>query len=448
MRRTAFVAACLVLFATSGRAQQATPEAGSPLTLQQIEAMALANNPTVRQAEAGVDAARGRARQAGAWPNPVVGYTGEEISPGETIRWGEHGAFVEQTIVLGGKLRLSRNVFEREIAQAEALGEMQRLRVLSSVRASFYGVLTTERRVEVLRRLSALADEAVATSRQLFNVGAADRPDVLESDIEARRTRLDLNKANNELFSVRQQLAAVTGDPTVASRALAGSIEAAIPELERDATLRVLLEQSPELRAARAMVERARAVVVRARRETFPDLFLRGGMAYNRELLETGAGGRREPVGWEGLAEAGVSIPLFNRNKGGIAAARADETRAEAERRRVELDLQSRTATVFERYLTALRASEVYRGEIIPSAEEAYRLYLARYREMGAAYPQVLIAQRTLFEMSEEYLRSLEDAWRAALQLQGFLVGEGLEMPGRVGEEMETRMPIMRGGER
>lgn len=437
MSRAGFVVACVVLSVAAAGAEQPTLGEGSPLTLQQLEEMALANNPTVRQAQSGVDAARGRARQAGAWPNPVVGYTGEEISPGDTIRWGEHGAFVEQTIVLGGKLRRSRAVFEREITQAEALVEMQRLRVLSSVRVLFYDVLTTERRVEVLERLTALADEAGGISRQLFNVGAADRPDVLESEIEARRTQLDLNKARNKLFSARQQLGALTGDLSVASRAIAGSIETAIPELERDATIRALLEQSPEVRAARAQVERARAVVARARREPFPDLFLRGGMAYNRELLEIGAGGRREPVGWEGLAEVGVSIPLFNRNQGAIAAARADETRAEAERQRLELDLQSRTAPVFDRYLTALRASEVYRTEIVPRAEEAYRLYLARYREVGAAYPQVLIAQRTLFQMSAEYFNSLEEAWSAALRLQGFLVGEGLDAPGRVGQDLE-----------
>jgi hypothetical protein len=47
----------------------------------------------------------------------------------------------------------------------------------------------------------------------------------------------------------------------------------------------------------------------------------------------------------------------------------------------------------------SLRASEAYRWEILPRAEEGYRLYLSRYREMAAAYPQVLVAQRTLFEM-------------------------------------------------
>lgn len=448
IRRAASVVSLGLLITGSAAAQQPGPDSGVPLTLQQLEAMALSNNPTMRQAEAGVEAARGRTRQAGAWPNPIVGYIGEEIAPGDTIRWGEHGAFVEQTILLGGKLRLNRAVFDREIGQAESLVEMQRQRVLSSVRALFYDVLTTERRVGVRERLAQLASEAVGISRQLFNVGAADRPDVLESEIETRRAELDLTAAKNHLRAVRQQLAAVAGDQTVVSRPLIGSIDTAIPELERDATMRMLLERSPEVLAVRAASERASAVVTRARRETFPDLILRGGVAYNRELLETGAGGVRKPVGWEALAEAGISIPIFNRNQGGIAAARADQARAEAEVRRIELDLQSRLAVVFDQYLTALRASEVYRDEVVPRAEEAYRLYLARYREMGAAFPQVLVAQRTLFQMSAEYLDNLEEAWRAALRLQGFLVGEGLEAPGRPGEEMEAGMRMNRGGGR
>jgi outer membrane protein, heavy metal efflux system len=146
---------------------------------------------------------------------------------------------------------------------------------------------------------------------------------------------------------------------------------------------------------------------------------------YNRE--RGGATGR--PIGWEGTVEAGISLPLFNRNTGSIAAAGADETRAQAEVARLELALQSRAASQCANYLTALRAAEAYRAEIVPRAEEAYRLYLSRYGEMAVAYPQVLVAQRTLFEMSDEYLENLGDAWHATLQLQGMLAGDGLDAP-------------------
>ena len=430
----------LAILAGPAQAQPVVPAAPA-MTLEQLEQLALQNNPTGTAAAAGIDAARGRMRQAGALPNPVIGYSGQEITTGDLDPRGEHGFFVDQTVPLGGKLRLSQNVFQKVIDQAEAVQDLQRLRILSSVRQAYYSVLLTERRIDVQERLAVLASEAVGVTAQLFNVGAADRPDYLEIEIESRRLQLQLNRSRNERFALRARLAALTGVRDVADRPLAGSVDAGIPNLERDQVLRTLLEQSPELRAARAELERARAVTARARRETFPDLFLGGGSNYNRERgSDTG-----RPIGWEGTIEAGISVPLFNRNAGGIAAARADETRAQAEVTRLELALQSRAAFQFADYLTALRDAEAYRSEILPRAEEAYRLYLTRYREMAAAYPQVLVAQRTFFEMSTAYLKSLDDAWRAALQLQGFLAGDGLDAPAAAGDSGGMRT-MGRGG--
>lgn len=425
-----------VLFGVTSVAAAQVPAADvAPLSLERLEQMALENNPTLRQAQAELDAARGRARQAGAFPNPVIGYTAEEVSGGAVIRGGEHGAFIEQQIPLGGKLARSRTIFEREADQAQAALELQRLRVRSTVRVLFHETLTAERRVQISERLSELVSEAVGISRQLANVGAADRPDVLEAEVEAARAQLQLTAARNRQFAVWRQLAAAVGNPGLQPAPLSATLESAVPELDRTGALKAILERSPEIQAARLGIERARAVVSRARRETYPDLFLRGVAAYNRELLDVSVGGQARPVGWEGAFEVGISLPLFNRNTGGIAAARADETRAQAEVRRLELALESRLAGVFESYLTALRSAEVYRTQILPRAEEAYRLYLGRYREMAAAYPQVLIAQRTLFQTTDEYLMTVEQAWRASLQIQGFLVSDALDAPARPGGE-------------
>jgi outer membrane protein, heavy metal efflux system len=405
-----------------------------PISLPDLERIALESNPTIRAAQAQIDAARGRARQAGAWPNPIAGFTAEEIKLSEQDKRGEYGFFVDQTIVLGGKLRLGRAVFERAADRAVADLELQRLRIVGSVRRAFYEALTTDRRVEVHERLAALVSEAVGVTAQLFNVGAADRPDFLESEIEARRVQLALNAAKNRAFALRQELVALVGQVDIATRPLAGSLEQPLPEIEREAALRGIVDQSPQIGAARAELARAQAVTALARRETFPDLFLRGGAAYNRERGED----TRRPIGWEGALEAGISLPLFNRNAGGIAAARAEELRAQADLQRLELFLRSRLASEFALYLTAVRNAESYRTQILPRAEEAYRLYLARYREMGAAYPQVLIAQRSLFELSSDYLESLEEAWRSTLRIQSLLAGEGLQSPGGEADERDA----------
>src|ERR1700758_1282329 len=105
---------------------QVSPD-DSGVTLEELQQMALTSNPTLGQAKAGVRAAAGRARQAGLWPNPSVGYTGEEIRGG-SFGGGQQGAFVQQNIILGGKLGLDRKVFTEEGKQAEAEAEEQRLR--------------------------------------------------------------------------------------------------------------------------------------------------------------------------------------------------------------------------------------------------------------------------------------------------------------------------------
>ena len=74
------------------------------LTLADLERMALQANPTLVQAEAAILAAEGRRVQAGLWPNPVVGYRGEEFSPRAFNEKSEHYGFINQPILLGGKL--------------------------------------------------------------------------------------------------------------------------------------------------------------------------------------------------------------------------------------------------------------------------------------------------------------------------------------------------------
>jgi cobalt-zinc-cadmium efflux system outer membrane protein len=135
------------------------------------------------------------------------------------------------------------------------------------------------------------------------------------------------------------------------------------------------------------------------------------------------------PVGWEGFADVGIQIPLFNRNQGNILAAKNEALFAEQEVRRLEMVIRSRFSSFFNAYQTSRRVVETYKNEVIPRADQAYRLYLAKFKEMAAAYPQALIAQRTLFQASVEYVAAVENLWRAVVPLQGYLMTEGLEAP-------------------
>ena len=419
-------------------------KAPTSLTLEELERMALANNPTLKQASAAIAAAAGRAKQAGLYPNPTISAVGEEISRGPIIRGGEIGGGFQQRIVMGSKLGLSRQAGEQERLAAEQMAQAQRQRVLNAVRTLYYQAVGDQRLVQVRGRLAGLAREVVRISGEMGNVGQADRPDQLFAEIEAERLDLGLETARNSLERTWRQITAVVNNPSLRPTLLEGDLDE-VPKLDADQALERIYAESPELRTAQVNVARSELELKRAKREPIPDILVSGGVRYNRELLEVEPGGTlRRPVGPEGYFDIGIQIPIFNRNQGAVAAAKAETERARLEVDRTRLALRARLATVYREYRDAMTTVERYRGRMIPKAQQAYDLYLNSFRGMAAAYPQVLISQRNLFQLQEEYVRALVAAWQSAIEIQGLLVTGGTELAGNIALPGASA-PAMRG---
>jgi cobalt-zinc-cadmium efflux system outer membrane protein len=415
------------LVALPGRAQ--TPASGQKtITLEELQQMALQNNPTFAQSAANIQAAEGRKKQAGLYPNPTVGYQGEQIRGG-SFHGGEQGFFIKQDIVLGGKLGLNRKIFDQELKQAQMEDEEQKLRVVTNVRMSYIQALAAQQTLELRQNLSKLADDAVETSHQLANVGQADAPDVLESEVEAQQAQLAVTMAEQNQQRVWKALAAVVGNPRLPLMKLEGKLEDT-PPVNADELVEKLVNESPAVRIAELGVKRAEAALVREKRESIPDLQLRGGMEQNRELLSAPSG---KAVGLQGFADVGLRIPIFNRNQGNIATAKADGERAKREVERVRLLLRERAASVVQNYTFSQTAVDRYKNQMIPRAQKAYEMYTKKYQEMAAAYPQVLIAQRTLMQLEVSYINALESFATSSLSLQSYLLTDGLESPSQPG---------------
>jgi cobalt-zinc-cadmium efflux system outer membrane protein len=418
---------CLFLFALPGRTQTAVSEQKT-LTLEELQQMALQNNPTFAQSAANIQAAEGRKKQSGLYPDPTVGYQGEQIRGG-SFHGGEQGFFVQQDIVLSGKLGLNRAIFDQELKQAETEAEEQKVRVVTNVRMSYIQALAAQQTLELRQHLSKLADDAVQTSHQLANVGQADAPDVLESEVEAQQAELAVTMAEQNQQRIWKALAAVVGNPRLPLMRLEGKLEDTVP-VNADELVEKIVNESPAVRIAELGVKRADATLARAKRESIPDLQIRAGMQQNGELLSEPNG---KPVGLQGFAEVGVRIPIFNRNQGNIAAARADLERAKREVERVKLVLRERAASVVQNYAFSQTAVDRYKNQMIPRAQKAYEMYAKKYQEMASAYPQVLIAQRTLMQLEVSYITALETFTTSSISLQSYLLTDGLEAPSQPG---------------
>ncbi len=415
-RRSALVA--LVAVAAVAAVPALASQEPSTLGLATLEAR-VNEHPAVRAAAARVDEARGRARQAGTLTNPTVGLVTNELRPRENPS-GHFGGFIEQMLPLGGKRAAARAEGEAGVDQRMAELELVRLGVLVDIRRAYYGVLMAEERVRVLTRQRELGAESVTVAGQLLNIGLVDRSDVLQAEAEAARLTARHAGAVAMLDGAWRRLAAAAGDASLGPRPLAEP--GALPDLDRSTVRAQLQSASPALRIARAEVARERLAVAVAQTISRPDLFLRGEVGWNRE--HTVAAPTR-PIGFEFGVEIGISLPVVNRNAGGIDASLAALRAAEAEEAALVLALDAHLADAFVAYDSSRLLAEAYRSTVLPRAEQAHDLYLARYREMAAAYPDVLTSAQTLATMREEYLDAMEAAWDAAVRLQGLLVAGG-----------------------
>jgi cobalt-zinc-cadmium efflux system outer membrane protein len=422
-----------------GRAQENAK--GALVTLEQVQKIAREANPTLRQAETEIRAAKARQRQSGLYPNPTVAYTGDEIRGG-SVGGGKQGFFVQQTVITGRKLGLSREVFGSEVKLAEIEAEEQKIRVESAVKMAFLRVLAAQELLFTRRDMAAIAQDATETQRRLMNTGQADESEVLEAEVEVQRMRMSARMQENTLREEWRSLAAVIGQPDLPLATVAGDLEKGWPEVNEEEAVESIAKQSPAVRIAETAETRAETVLGRAKREAIPDVQVRGGLEYNHELL----GSAPFAKGWEGIAEVAVQIPLFNRNQGNVTAARADIDRAKQEKQRIALTLRERAASAVDQYANARLMAVEYRDEMLPRAKKAYGLMVDKYGRMLASYPRVLDSQRKLYELQLEYIAALESVWTNGIALQGYLLTDGLEAPARPGEVdrpiRETNVPM------
>ncbi len=407
----------------------ATVPADISLTLEGLEQLALARNPTLVQAGANVEDARGRATQSGLYPNPTVGYTGEQIGLRGDAAPGEHqGMFVDQTIVTAGKLRLNRAKFGQEVTQMEWQAAAQQYRVVNGVRVRYYQLLAMQKLLAVRTELLKLAEDIVTTAEELVNVGQANKPDLLQARIEARQAKVSLQNARALYDAARQQLAAFVGVQQLPDGPLPGDLEAGSPLPDYQETLAHLLEASPELWIARTDIARNQFALQREQVEPIPNVQLRAATGYNFESKTVTTS-----------VNAGIRLPVYDKNQGNIRSATAQLAKAQAEVGRVELSLQRRLARAFARYRTALAVVETYRKENLPDSREAYLLYKESFEKRRAAYPQVLIAQRNYFQIATEYVEALEKLRRAEAEIRGLLLVDGTDEPAGPGGEGRQR---------
>ncbi|OYP38257.1 TolC family protein [Rhodopirellula sp. MGV] len=379
-------------------------------TLDELIATAFGNNPAINELAATTQKAAGYRTQVTLYANPVVGYQGQQLADQGT---DQHLVFVEQEIITGGKLRLNRAVLNEALrAQLQEL-EAQKMRVSTDIKTVYYDCLLTQQQMTLIDAFSKQLQRGVELADKRFEVGEGTRIDALQTKVQLKQLELDRRQKAATLRARLRELAAICGTPNRFIGGVGGETLPTAPEaFDWNTLATTIVASSPEYAAAHARIQQASAAVNRHEAQPIPNLMVQLGAG-----VDNGTGGN----GMINI-QAGAPIPLFNKNQGNIAAARAEYCRAVQEAERIENAIRARLAEASGEYDRASEAVQMYSGELLPAAQLSLDLAEEAYQAGEQDFIQLLVTRRTYFDTNLAYIASRGDLAIAKAKIDGYLL--------------------------
>lgn len=392
---------------------KATAPALTPTDLPSFWNLALANNPSLREAAGDVEAARGLLIQASLYPNPRFVYDQNTIGS----RIAPQGNFVlqlNQEIVTGGKRRLDIAVANRavDVNTLALLG--RKFTTLTRVRRAYYDYVGLEATVRVNEEIVASLQRGVdVTRRQVEEAKTRPRTDVLRLEALRENAQITLTTNRNSRDAAWRHLAAEVGLPDLPMPVSQPPLlPESAPTLDVKTVNQRVLTAHSDLKQAMMDTERARLTLERAKAQAIPNVTV--GAGYTAENIDSTAGG---------VLNLDIPLPLWDRNQGHIYEAKARFAQTVAFQHMTVNRLTQETAAAFSRYDSLRQQVDRIEKEVLPRFRDSLDLLLKGY-QAGAAqvtFADVFQAEQDLNATRLTLVEARRNVWLALADLEGLM---------------------------
>jgi cobalt-zinc-cadmium efflux system outer membrane protein len=377
-------------------------------TLEELLSLAFANNPAIKELAATTQIAAGYRTQVGLYANPMLGYQGQQLADAGT---DQHLLFVQQQIITGDKRALNRAVLNEAVrAQVQEL-EAQKLRVATDIKTAYYDSLRIQEQLASIDQFFELLKQGVNAAEKRMQAGEGSKIDLLQTQVQLKQLELDRRQLSASLSARLREIVALAGMPNIQLQAVAGEL----PKLPANQDWKTvedgLVATSPEYAAAQARIRQASAAIRRQESQPLPNL-----------NVQFGAGVDNSTDSGMMNVQVGAPIPVFNKNQGNIAAARAEYCRAVQEAQRIDNAIRARLAIASGDYARAAEAVDMYLSELLPAAQETLDLAEGAYRAGEQDFIQLLVTRRTYFDTNLAYIAARAQLATAQAQIDGYLL--------------------------
>lgn len=358
-------------------------ERGSSYSLEQLRAIARSVHPTLDAAEAAVEASSGILTQAQAYPNPELslGYGRGRPRDGGDSR-SENQIQLVQPIEMAGVRKWRTRLAEVRLRGVEIDRILAETVVDNAVDRLVYTVLLEERRTQIARESAEVAGHLHELLARRAEIGESSPLEVMKARTEwfaRRRDHLDVEGA---IHATRAALRLFCGNSLPGSYVISEPLQSPeATDLPADLVER-LQRRNPLLLRAGIAEEEAQVRTEIARKEVFPVVELFAG--HETELDRKSAN-----VG------VGLTIPLWNRNRGSILAATAQQSAASLEHRALALELETSLEQASAAYRRALGAIRLHQEGWTSAARQSLDVVTFSFENGEASLLDVLDAQRS-----------------------------------------------------
>jgi outer membrane protein len=400
-------------------------DAEAILSLHDCIDTALKNQPTMRAAQAGVAAGKGREMQAFAPYLPQItastGYSDNRQLGGafgdSTTKSYTTTLSANQTIYDFGRTgnALDAARFGTQSAQFDA--DRVKQDVILNTKQAYFALLQAKRLVIVSQKTLEQAESHLKQAEAFFRAGSKPRFDVTRAEVEVNSARLNLINANNTVrirtIALYNAMGSEPGGVLDIEDVL--TVSATVPsyELVKDAALK----NRPEMRKAEADIEAARSRIKSAESGYFPTLSASG--AYNWAHGTSSMGPLfRGDVQDSWNAGVTLSLPLFEGGltRGKVGEARANQLIVEAQRDTLRQSVLIELSQAYADMESARVRIDVMESSL-QKARENLSIAQGRYEAGVGPYIEITDAQVSAVNAETDHVQALYDYQLAVARL-------------------------------
>ncbi|WP_085315234.1 TolC family protein [Derxia lacustris] len=390
-----------------GRSAAEPAPATARYSLRQLVELARGANPALIAERTRIDAAEAGLTGARAFPNPQIeALTGRQVARQPGAVDGRSSSYslsqpLEYPSQRGARIGAAEAALDSSRAGVGAVT----LDFVALVKLRYYDVLRRDAELRNAREDFALADQIRSRVEVRVKTGESPKYEQIRAEAEWLNALRATQAATLRVQQAKAELRRAVGPALPQNFDLEGDIDTPLAEgSEPPSPERIraqLLDSHPELVAARAALRSAEARVDYERSLRLPGLSLRGNVARAPDIATNQLG-------------LSVSIPLFDRRDGPIAAAQSEVARARAALAARELELDQALQVAWQQWRIATGQVSAYEAGIVRQAEAALRVAEAAYRYGERGILEYLDAQRA-YRLARNELSAARYDVRAAL---------------------------------